>query len=232
MPDLTAEQLAEIARLVAAERDALARLERSQEREDQDDKALWLEERRFMWEWDEALEEVREAYRAMPSLLEMAGRALRVCDYCEKPLGGAGDNVCPACLGAELRRTDAAVARAEAAEADYEKARGVLLDALRNQGLLQNTATRGVVWHAHDCPASFDFAECNYRCRVAREAFALAGTEPYEVPPPCDCTPGDTCTCATDCDCRERDAHIWKYDAGWRNIEGLEETRRDTEVYE
>ena len=21
--------------------------------------------------------------------------------------------------------------------------------------------------------------ECNYRCRVAREAFALAGTEPY-----------------------------------------------------
>ena len=53
-----------------------------------------------------------------------------------------------------------------------------LLDALRNQGLLQNTAT-GVIWHVHDCPASFDFAECNYRCRVAREAFALAGTEPY-----------------------------------------------------
>jgi hypothetical protein len=56
--------------------------------------------------------------------------------------------------------------------------RAALLDALRNQGLLQNTAT-GVVWHVHDCPASFDFAECNYRCRVAREAFALAGTEPY-----------------------------------------------------
>ena len=36
-----------------------------------------------------------------------------------------------------------------------------------------------MVWHAHDCPASFDFDECNYRCRVAREAFALAGTEPY-----------------------------------------------------
>lgn len=61
---------------------------------------------------------------------------------------------------------------------------------------------------------------------------AAIDPEPYEVPPPCDCTPGDTCTCATDCDCRERDAHIWKYDAGWRNIEGLEETRRDTEVYE
>jgi hypothetical protein len=48
----------------------------------------------------------------------------------------------------------------------------------------------------------------------------------------CDCSPGDTCTCAEDCDCRERDAHIWKYDVGWRNIEGLQETRRDTEVYE
>lgn len=35
------------------------------------------------------------------------------------------------------------------------------------------------LWHVHDCPASFDFAECHYRCRVAREAFALAGTEPY-----------------------------------------------------
>ena len=53
-----------------------------------------------------------------------------------------------------------------------------LADALRNQGLLQNTY-HGKVWHVHDCPASFDFAECNYRCRVAREAFALAGTEPY-----------------------------------------------------
>ena len=53
-----------------------------------------------------------------------------------------------------------------------------LLGALRNQGLLQNTF-HGVVWHVHDCPASFDFTECNYRCRVAREAFALAGTEPY-----------------------------------------------------
>ena len=57
--------------------------------------------------------------------------------------------------------------------------RHILLEALRNQGLLQKTATGGFVWHVHDCPASFDFAECNYRCRVAREAFALAGTEPY-----------------------------------------------------
>ena len=53
-----------------------------------------------------------------------------------------------------------------------------LATALRNQGLLQNTF-HGTVWHIHDCPASFDFAECHYRCRVAREAFALAGTEPY-----------------------------------------------------
>lgn len=56
-----------------------------------------------------------------------------------------------------------------------------LVDALRNQGLLQNSPN-GVIWHVHDCPASFDFAECNYRCRVAREAFALAGTEPYVSP--------------------------------------------------
>ena len=53
-----------------------------------------------------------------------------------------------------------------------------LATALRNQGLLQNTF-HGTVWHIHDCPASFDFSECHYRCRVAREAFALAGTEPY-----------------------------------------------------
>ena len=50
---------------------------------------------------------------------------------------------------------------------------------LTEQGLLQKTASGSMVWHAHDCPASFDFDECNYRCRVAREAFALAGTEPY-----------------------------------------------------
>lgn len=53
-----------------------------------------------------------------------------------------------------------------------------LAGALRNQGLLQNTF-HGTVWHIHDCPASFDFSECHYRCRVAREAFDLAGTEPY-----------------------------------------------------
>lgn len=54
-----------------------------------------------------------------------------------------------------------------------------LTAALTEQGLLQKTASGSMVWHAHDCPASFDFGECNYRCRVAREAFALAGTEPY-----------------------------------------------------
>ena len=64
--------------------------------------------------------------------------------------------------------------RAEQAEARVAE----LTAALTEQGLLQNTAT-GVIWHVHDCPASFDFAECNYRCRVAREAFARAGTEPY-----------------------------------------------------
>lgn len=58
--------------------------------------------------------------------------------------------------------------------------REAVISALRNQGLLQNTAT-GVIWHVHDCPASFDFSECHYRCRVAREAFALAGTEPYHA---------------------------------------------------
>lgn len=56
--------------------------------------------------------------------------------------------------------------------------REAVISALRNQGLLQNTAT-GVIWHVHDCPASFDFSECHYRCRVAREA--LAGTEPYHA---------------------------------------------------
>ena len=56
-----------------------------------------------------------------------------------------------------------------------------LATALRNQGLLQNTF-HGTVWHIHDCPASFDFSECHYRCRVAREAFALAGMEPYVSP--------------------------------------------------
>ena len=93
---------------------------------------------------------------------------------------------------AQFEGKDATIAalttRAEQAEALAVKwcnAAGVqearvaeLTAALTEQGLLQNTAT-GVIWHVHDCPASFDFAECNYRCRVAREAFARAGTEPY-----------------------------------------------------
>ena len=66
----------------------------------------------------------------------------------------------------------------EAENARLREQADALADALRNQGLLQNSPN-GVIWHVHDCPASFDFAECNYRCRVAREAFALAGTEPY-----------------------------------------------------
>lgn len=74
----------------------------------------------------------------------------------------------------ELRQTR------EQAEAQQLRARvAVLTAALTEQGLLQKTASGSMVWHAHDCPASFDFGECNYRCRVAREAFALAGTEPY-----------------------------------------------------
>lgn len=55
----------------------------------------------------------------------------------------------------------------------YEE-RDRLRAALAEQGFLQNTTT-GKVWHAHDCPASFDFAQCNYRCRVARTA--LEGRE-------------------------------------------------------
>jgi hypothetical protein len=72
---------------------------------------------------------------------------------------------------------------------------------------------------------------CRY-CGLLLEIQALL-EKPINAPAePCDCAPGDLCTCAEDCDCRERDAHIWKHDVGWRNIEGLQETRRDTEVYE
>ena len=48
-------------------------------------------------------------------------------------------------------------------------------DRLEEQGFLQKNADGSMVWHAHDCPASFDFAQCNYRCRVARAA--LEGRE-------------------------------------------------------
>ncbi len=56
----------------------------------------------------------------------------------------------------------------------YEE-RDRLRAALTEQGLLQKKPGGGMVWHAHDCPASFDFAQCNYRCRVARAA--LEGRE-------------------------------------------------------
>ena len=68
-----------------------------------------------------------------------------------------------------------AVEYARSCEAEIARLRA----ALTEQGLLQKKPGGGMVWHAHDCPASFDFAQCNYRCRVAREAFAIAGTEPY-----------------------------------------------------
>jgi hypothetical protein len=56
-----------------------------------------------------------------------------------------------------------------------ETEREQLRAALAEQGLLQKKPGGGMVWHAHDCPASFDFAQCNYRCRVARAA--LEGRE-------------------------------------------------------
>lgn len=55
------------------------------------------------------------------------------------------------------------------------KERDRLRAVLAEQGLLQKKPGGGMVWHAHDCPASFDFAQCNYRCRVARAA--LEGRE-------------------------------------------------------
>jgi hypothetical protein len=56
----------------------------------------------------------------------------------------------------------------------YEE-REQLRAALTEQGFLQKKADGSMVWHAHDCPASFDFAQCKYRCRVARTA--LEGRE-------------------------------------------------------
>ncbi len=66
-------------------------------------------------------------------------------------------------LGYELRPAGLAVAEVMRTAEGYRKA-------LVEQGLLQKTASGAMVWHAHDCPASFDFDECNYRCRVARAA--------------------------------------------------------------
>ena len=86
--------------------------------------------------------------------------------------------------GADLRkraeRTFPQVYPSELTELlDAYEERDRLRAALVEQGLLQKKADGSMIWHAHDCPASFDFAQCNYRCRVAREAFAIAGTEPY-----------------------------------------------------
>jgi hypothetical protein len=62
---------------------------------------------------------------------------------------------------------------AELLDAYEERER--LRAALAEQGLLQKKPGGGMLWHAHGCPASFDFAQCNYRCRVARAA--LEGRE-------------------------------------------------------
>ena len=62
-----------------------------------------------------------------------------------------------------------------AALLDAYEERDRLRAALNEQGFLQKKADGSMFWHAHDCPASFDFAQCNYRCRVARAA--LEGRE-------------------------------------------------------
>lgn len=43
-----------------------------------------------------------------------------------------------------------------------------LREALEAQGLLQKKPSGSFVWHAYDCQAAFDFAQCNARCRIAR----------------------------------------------------------------
>ena len=43
-----------------------------------------------------------------------------------------------------------------------------LQTALEAQGLLQKKVDGSFVWHAYDCQAAFDFAQCNERCRAAR----------------------------------------------------------------
>lgn len=43
-----------------------------------------------------------------------------------------------------------------------------LREALEAQGLLQKKPNGSFVWHAYDCAAAFDFAECRERCRIAR----------------------------------------------------------------
>lgn len=68
------------------------------------------------------------------------------------------------------------------AEMGYDKAQAELAAlrtrvadleaALREQGFYQKSAANKVVWHAHDYPGSFDYAECNYRCKVARRVLS------------------------------------------------------------
>ena len=106
-----------------------------------------------------------------------------ICDGCKKAwLGERAFEQCFATITALTTRAEQAEAHGidmqQAYTEQYNRAEGYR-KALVEQGLLQKTASGWMVWHAHDCPASFDFAQCNYRCRVAREAFALAGTEPY-----------------------------------------------------
>lgn len=72
-----------------------------------------------------------------------------------------------------LRMLATIAALTERAEKAEERV-AELTAALTEQGLLQKKADGSMVWHVHDCPASFDFAQCNYRCRVARAA--LEGT--------------------------------------------------------
>lgn len=59
--------------------------------------------------------------------------------------------------------------------AQTETERERLRAAMEEQGFLQKNADGSTRWHVHGCPASFDFAQCNPRCRVARAA--LEGRE-------------------------------------------------------
>jgi len=45
----------------------------------------------------------------------------------------------------------------------------------------------------------------------------IAAQEAISSAPPCECSPGDLCTCAYDCDCMERYAHEYIEGRGRRN---------------